>query len=200
MDWPADPQITASVRAVSRDPKKRELLSLFQETESQTGEEQATHHYWHETRARHRIQLLDPESVPQLVEQLPQNWSIVTMCISEAKDRLMITRRQPGQQSLLLCVPLKRASRADSEEISGGLSFESAKTEMEDIVQSSSQNGKRAIQVASQSKSVRSEWWAERSALDERLKVLLENIEFCWLGAFKVGSLDSIRASLLTLP
>jgi len=200
MDWPTDSQITASASAVSRGPKRRELLSLFQETESQNEEEEATHRYWHETKARYRTQLLYPESVPPLVEKLPRNWCIVTMCVSEAKDHLMIARMQPGQQSLLLCVPLKRAGRTDGEEISGGLSFESARMEMEDIVHSGSENGKRATQIANQSKSIRSEWWAERSALDERLKILLENIEFCWLGAFKVSSLNAFLASSLRFP
>jgi separase len=67
-------------------------------------------------------------------------------------------------------------------------------------VHSGSENGKRATQIANQSKSIRSEWWAERSALDERLKILLENIEFCWLGAFKVSSLNAFLASSLRFP
>ena len=29
-------------------------------------------------------------------------------------------------------------------------------------------------------------WWDSRKQLDQRMKDLVENIEFCWLGAFKV--------------
>ena len=29
------------------------------------------------------------------------------------------------------------------------------------------------------------EWWNVRKALDSRMRQLVKNIEFCWLGAFK---------------
>lgn len=189
LEWPGDHK--APERASTQaPPRKRELLSIFQETEAINNEKDAPRRYWKELRDRYRAQLLDAEPGPQIVDQLPENWVVVTICVSDTKENLVVTRSQPQQQTVLLSVPLKRANRNDIEELNESLSFDSAVTELENIIRSSSQNGKRAAEVARQSKSIRSEWWAERSALDEQLKVLLENIEFCWLGAFKVGDLS----------
>ena len=30
-------------------------------------------------------------------------------------------------------------------------------------------------------------WWSKRVELDQRLKALVENVEYCWLGVFKVS-------------
>ena len=40
--------------------------------------------------------------------------------------------------------------------------------------------------IKSDDRDAKAAWWAERKQLDLRMKGLVENIEFCWLGAFKV--------------
>jgi separase len=34
----------------------------------------------------------------------------------------------------------------------------------------------------------KAEWWATKRALDVRMKELIDNVEYCWLGAFKVST------------
>jgi separase len=50
----------------------------------------------------------------------------------------------------------------------------------------SDQGTKDAIHVKPDDDEARAAWWKQRAELDSRLKTLLENIEFCWFGAFKV--------------
>ena len=58
--------------------------------------------------------------------------------------------------------------------------------ELREIIRQSDQGTREAANVNKDDRKERAAWWANRSALDKRLKELLENIEFCWLGAFKV--------------
>lgn len=64
--------------------------------------------------------------------------------------------------------------------------LEDALHELREIVRLSDEGTRRAVHVKSDDPQARADWWAERAALDKRLQALLENIEFCWLGAFKV--------------
>jgi separase len=67
------------------------------------------------------------------------------------------------------------------------LGLQEALTELFEIVRLSDEGTRNAKHVKKDDPAARAAWWKERVALDTRLKTLLENIEFCWLGAFKVG-------------
>lgn len=84
----------------------------------------------------------------------------------------------------MFCLPLKGRRESEDDE---QLGFEDALDELREIIQASDEVTRSAVHLDKNCKRARAKWWAERSALDKRMKELLDNIEFCWLGAFKVG-------------
>jgi separase len=87
----------------------------------------------------------------------------------------------------MFCVPLKDRREGEEEQ---PLSYEDALAELAEIVKLSDDGARSAVNVKNEgSEAERKKWWKNRMDLDERMKTLLENMEFCWLGAFKVLSL-----------
>ncbi|KAF8139773.1 peptidase family C50-domain-containing protein [Boletus edulis] len=117
--------------------------------------------------------------------KLPPHWTVVHITLTPDKSSMFISRlHTPSSQPLLFCVPLR--GRRDTEEgDESRLMLEDALRELREIVRLSDEGTRQAVYVKSDDARARTEWWAERAALDKRLQVLLENIEFCWLGAFK---------------
>lgn len=166
----ARPTILRFDDAVDDEPEDREMLT-----------------YWASVRDRYRARIVDASiSSESDINHLPDNWMVVHIAVSEAKDTLFISRQRPRQTPLVFCVPLARTSRKENDGINAHLTFDAAVQELEDIIELNTTTSKKAASVQSQNREARGAWWAERSALDTRLKELLENIEFCWLGAFKV--------------
>lgn len=165
--------------------------SLFGDTDGSDIAEAAARTYWTTIRDRHENLSLEVAVRSPQVNRLPDNWTIVNIGVSDKEDSLFIARRRPKQRPVLFCIPLKRANRNEMDTAANVLTINSAVNEMNDIVESSRQSGKRAGEVAAKGRESRAEWWSERAALDQRLCDLLENIEFCWLGAFKVPRLGT---------
>lgn len=95
---------------------------------------------------------------------------------------MFVTRQRPSKDPLIFYIPLKgRRETIDDEH----LTFDHAIAELNDIIRLSDEGTKQAASVRND-RETRAAWWASRSALDRRMKELLDNIEFCWLGAFKV--------------
>jgi separase len=201
MEWPV---ITQSNHQKS-DPTRGApafASSIFGDPDGSDIVEAAAHTYWATIRDRHKDLSLEAAIKSSQVNPLPDNWTIVNIGVSEKEDSLFIARRRPNQRPLLFCIPLKRASRNEMDTAADELTIDSAINEMNDIVESSRQSGKRAGEVAAKGRESRAEWWSERAALDQRLCDLLENIEFCWLGAFKVPgpALASTEAKQFSSP
>ena len=148
--------------------------------------------YWTSVRDRNRARIVDASiSSESDINRLPENWMIVHIAVNEARDTLFMSRQRPNQTPLVFCVPLARTSRKENDGISAQLTFDAAVQELTDIIELNTTTGRKAALVQSQDREARAAWWAERGALDTRLKELLENMEFCWLGAFKVcGSVN----------
>ncbi|KAF8075942.1 cysteine peptidase C50 [Lyophyllum atratum] len=132
---------------------------------------------------------LDPLSISSSqTSGLPSNWTVVHINVTEDKSTLFITRQEcgdPTRTPLIFCVPLK--GRRDN---GGGideehLTFEDAIDELKEIVRLSDEGTKAAVRIKTEDQEARAAWWKERNELDTRLRELLENVEFCWLGAFK---------------
>lgn len=147
--------------------------------------------YWESIRTKYQSQILDfPTLSSSRTVGLPASWTVVTISVTHDNGTLFISRQEGGPKPmdpLIFCVPLN--GRRD--EGSGGddtqLSFENAINELEAIVHSSNETTKAAINIKPDDGEARSEWWKQRSQLDVRMKELMENIECCWLGAFKVN-------------
>ncbi|KAF5376561.1 hypothetical protein D9757_008275 [Collybiopsis confluens] len=143
------------------------------------------HRYWDAVRHRHQSYAINTETLTSTttISELPCHWTIVHISVTEDKNTMFISRQRGGEhgQPLVFCVPLK-GRREDAED--EHLTFEDALIEMNEIVRLSNETTKVAASIH-HDRATRAKWWGERKALDTRLRELLENIEYCWLGAFK---------------
>ncbi|KAI0089987.1 peptidase family C50-domain-containing protein [Irpex rosettiformis] len=137
--------------------------------------------YWQALTKKYQEQPYDssllssPHNVP-----LPQNWTVISISVTEDKNTMFVTRQCPDKEPLIFYIPLKERREGEDEEY---LSFDEALAELREIIRLSDEGTKDAVNV--KNREARAAWWANRSALDKRMKQLLDNIEFCWLGAFK---------------
>ncbi|KAG8835933.1 hypothetical protein FRC17_000018 [Serendipita sp. 399] len=125
-------------------------------------------------------------------DKLPRHWTIVTISINEPKDSIILSRCRGDQQPLIFDIPLKRNTRGEHPQ-PATLSFDWVIQELNEIIEQSCQNGKRASEVIKANRDARAQWWSERSLLDTRMGRLLEDVEFCWLGGFKAALLDHVQ-------
>jgi separase len=128
------------------------------------------------------------------VDIIPETWTAVSLALSEARDELFITRFESGLAPFVLRLPLARhASREMDEE---EFTFENGKKDFDEIIELSDFSTRSAKDMTS--REARQQWWAEREALDTRLRELLINMENIWLGGFKgVFSQHERQPSLL---
>ena len=141
--------------------------------------------YWKKVNTHHSTAKFDPEILSQNVaERLPRNWTVVTISVSEDRRTIFASRQCPGRRPLLFSIPLE-GRREGEEEV---ITFQGALDEFAEIIRLSDETTRSAEHVTKTDRRQRCNWWAERTKLDTRLRELLENIEFCWLGVFKVRS------------
>ncbi|KNZ74935.1 Separin [Termitomyces sp. J132] len=147
--------------------------------------------YWDSVRERHQARMLDPSALSSSqVGNLPSNWTVVHINVTEDKTTLFITRQEcgsPTRTPLIFCVPLKgrRDNGNNDEDEEQHLTFEDAVEELNKIVKLSDEGTKSAVHVKTEDQKARAAWWKQRAALDTRLRELLRNVEFCWLGEIK---------------
>jgi separase len=150
--------------------------------------------YWSALEKKYNALVLSPSSLVRSTPKLPPHWTVIHITLTPDKSSMFISRlHTPSSQPLLFCVPLR--GRRDTDEGEPRLMLEDALDELREIVRLSDEGTRRAAHVRSDDVQARAGWWAERAALDKRLQALLENIEFCWLGAFKVGCFISAGSS-----
>ncbi|KAK1232899.1 separin protein [Marasmius sp. AFHP31] len=145
--------------------------------------------YWESVRDRYQSSSLDAETLSSsAAADLPSHWTVVHMTVTEDKNTLFISRQRGGGDSkdhpLLFCIPLKGRRESPGEDEEQQLTFEDAIEEFNEIIRLSNETTKAAVTIR-ENQAARATWWKDRGALDTRLRELLENIEFCWLGAFK---------------
>jgi separase len=149
-------------------------------------DEKSLQDYWESVRSKYQSQAPDISTLSaSQMAGVPQNWTVVHISVTDDKSTLFVTRQYGGDVKatpLVFCVPLK--GRRDDED-DEHLTFEDAMREFKDIVKLSDEGTRGAVHVKDDPEA-RARWWKERTALDTRMRELLENIEFCWLGAFKV--------------
>ncbi|KAG6876419.1 hypothetical protein C0992_013023 [Termitomyces sp. T32_za158] len=155
-------------------------------------DETSLREYWDSVRMRYQVQIFDPSALSSSqVVNLPSNWTVVHINVNEDKSTLFVARQECGspREPLIFCVPLKgrRDNGNSDEDAEQHLTFEDAMKELEDIVKLSDEGTKSAIHVKNEDQEARANWWKQRAALDIRLRDLLKNVEFCWLGGFKVN-------------
>jgi separase len=140
--------------------------------------------YWESIRAKYQQLPFDLAGLARSnVNTLPANWTVVHIYLTEDQNTMFVSRQRPNQRPLIFSLPLKGRRETEEDE---HLTFQDAIAELREIVRLSDENTKSAISVKGQDQGARAAWWADRGKLDKRLKELLESIEFCWFGAFKV--------------
>jgi separase len=140
--------------------------------------------YWEYIRSKYQQLPLDLASLAgSKVDVLPVNWTVVHIYLTDDQNTMFVCRQRANQRPLIFSLPLKGRRETEEDE---HLTFQDAIAELREIVRLSDESTKSAISVKGQDQRARAAWWADRAALDKRLKELLESIEFCWFGAFKV--------------
>ncbi len=140
--------------------------------------------YWESIRSKYQRLPFDLAGLTQSkVDTLPTNWTIVHIYLTEDQNTILVCRQRANQGPLIFSLPLKGRRETEEDE---HLTFQDVIAELREIVRLSDENTKTAISVKGQDRHARAAWWTDRGALDKRLKELLESIEFCWFGAFKV--------------
>ncbi|KAF9269561.1 hypothetical protein L218DRAFT_1030382 [Marasmius fiardii PR-910] len=176
-------------------PPKRHKVTLDvsddegEDEDDESSEDSHLKEYWDTVRERYQSAALDAESLSSpAVAELPLHWTVVHITVTDDKSTLFISRQRGGSRStdhpLMFCIPLKGRREGPGEDESQQLTFGAAIEEFNDIIRLSNETTKTAASTRT-SQAARIAWWKERAALDTRLQELLENIEFCWLGAFK---------------
>ncbi|KAG1731550.1 peptidase family C50-domain-containing protein [Suillus lakei] len=139
--------------------------------------------YWDSIRKTYAEQTSDASLLSTTAMlQFPPHWTVVHISLTPDKSTLFISRQNGSSEPLMFCVPLKGRRESDEDE---HLTFDDALKELAEIIRLSDQGTRNAVNVRNDDPQARAAWWAERNTLDKRMQGLLENIEFCWLGAFK---------------
>nr|GAT53299.1 cysteine peptidase C50 [Mycena chlorophos] len=148
-------------------------------------EEKTFRDYWESIRVKYQSQAPDISTISaSQMATVPRNWTVIHIGVTDDKSTLFVSRQYGGDvgtNPLVFCVPLKGRRE---EEDTDHLTFDNALREFNEIIRLSDEGTRRAIHVKDEPEA-RAQWWKERVALDLRLRELLENIEYCWLGAFK---------------
>lgn len=166
--------------------RKSEIMfdDLDSEEDDHTHDHGRTRSYWEHILRRYQAQLVDPSQLSSTTKPvLPSNWTVININVTEDKTTMFISRQCANRTPIIVCLPLK--GRRDNQE-DEQLAFSDALDELREIIQLSDEGTRRASEIDKDDKAARAAWWGARSALDGRLRALLDNIEFCWLGAFKV--------------
>lgn len=117
------------------------------------------------------------------LSSLPTNWTVISINVTDDRNTMFISRHENGHEPLVFSLPLDRQSKREGDD--DLFSFDEALKEMRDIIKCSNERSRAGKLVVTDQE--KKDWWLARMAIDQRLKELLDNIEFCWLGAFKVS-------------
>ena len=199
LEWPLLAEDGAVLPRLTPSKSTRSNLALSlsdSEDEGVSGGSQARDRaiedYWESIRTKYQSQILDFSTLSSSrTVGLPANWTIISISVTHDNGTLFISRQEGGTNPtdpLIFCVPLTgRRDHGSGEDDGEQLSFENAIDELGNIVHSSNESTKVAINIKPDDGEARSNWWKQRGQLDVRMKELMENIEYCWLGAFKVN-------------
>lgn len=117
----------------------------------------------------------------EYIDNIPQDWNVVSITLSQERDEILISKIRSGQTPFILRLPINRHNSLDQDEETFG--YDQGKAELQDII-SLANISTHSAQEASH-KGAKTKWWEGRATLDARLKDLLTNMETIWLGGFK---------------
>ncbi|KAK3072488.1 hypothetical protein LTS18_014626, partial [Coniosporium uncinatum] len=123
------------------------------------------------------------------IDIIPEAWTTISLSLNEDCNELYITLYRQGQSPFILRLPMARHKSRDMDE--DVFDFQEGKSELREVIELSnfSTHDARDLSI----KGAKTEWWAEREALDARLHDLLINIENIWLGGFRGALSQQVR-------
>ncbi|CAE6344415.1 unnamed protein product [Rhizoctonia solani] len=139
--------------------------------------------YWDFIKAKYNNPSFDA-SVAQQIGILPKHWTVITINVTDDKTALIVSRQRPDHPPVIFCLPLDRRGREGDDEEQ--FSYDDAVEELTSIIETSDRITHEGVNIEGNKQAI-ADWWSERTALDQRMRELLENIEFCWLGVFKTA-------------
>lgn len=185
LQWPL---ITPNGSPLPPQPKAERLTrfsnSSLLESDDEPMDDVDLKSYWEAVAKRYETQCFDAQrmSVSQ-ADSLPPHWTVVNVSVTEDRHTMFITRQRAGRKPLIFCLPLKGRREGQEDE---HLTYDDAIKELQDIIRLSTERTKQAADINKEDRAARVAWWKDRTELDTRLRDLLADVEFCWLGAFKV--------------
>ncbi|KAH9930403.1 peptidase family C50-domain-containing protein [Epithele typhae] len=154
--------------------------------------------YWEAVSKRYEAQCFDSERMTHSqCDTLPAHWSVVNISVTEDRQTMFVTRQRAGRRPLIFCLPLRGRREGQEDE---HLTYDDVIKELENIINASTEKTREAGSIDKEDKAARQAWWKARTELDGRLRDLLADIEFCWLGAFKTifDSLQNLHSEDLS--
>ena len=186
LQWPPLTPISITTLAEDRTPESplaRERREISTDEASDSDDELPLRTYWRAVKDKHAANGFIAGNISDL-DTLPPDWSVVSINVTEDRNTMFVSRHQRGHEPLVFCLPLDRQGRREGEE--DLFTFDAASEELAEIIRCSDEGARSAKHV--EGREGKAAWWAERKQLDKRMEELLGNMEFCWLGAFKVSS------------
>ncbi|KAG8713526.1 hypothetical protein FRC11_011895, partial [Ceratobasidium sp. 423] len=144
---------------------------------------EAMRQYWEFLNTKYSSPSFDA-SMAQQINILPKHWTVVTINVTDDKTALVVSRQRPDHPPVIFCLPLDRRGREGDDEEQ--FSYDDAIDELASIIETSDRITHEGVNIEGNKQAI-ADWWSERTALDQRMRDLLDNIEFCWLGVFKTA-------------
>ena len=116
------------------------------------------------------------------IDVIPDSWTAISISLNETEKDLYIARYHAHESPFIMRLPISR-QKADDMDDDEPFTFGQGKKELLEIISLSNDSihDSRDVSV----KGAKTAWWAEREALDARMRDLLLNIENIWLGGFR---------------
>jgi separase len=185
LEWPrleSWPLALPKEESGPRSPVQHGASANLADAESDSESERTLRTYWEAVRAKYAANGFVTGLVPDL-GSLPSDWAVVSISVTDDRNTMFVSRHQKGHEPIVFCLPLDRQGRREGDD--DLFTFDAAVAELADIIRSSDEGARAAKSV--EGPDGKAAWWANRKALDKRMEELLSNLEFCWLGAFKVS-------------
>jgi len=119
------------------------------------------------------------------VDIIPRHWTAISMYVDEQCQHLHVIRYEANRSPFVVRLPLNRQNLEDPDEDT--FTFQDAQEELRAIIDASDAtvHAARDDTESMKQKGAKTKWWAEREALNDRLKDVLANIENMWFAGFR---------------
>ncbi|TIA90048.1 hypothetical protein E3P99_01777 [Wallemia hederae] len=194
-NWPAIDQISSMNMLTPLNRRSKKLMvpapsplgSPMYEKDSLFSEEAHVNKYWEDIKQRHIQDLSTPqEAVRDTINKLPAHYTVISISITDDKKTMFVVKYRKDLDPLVVALPLdNRQNKREGGGEEEAFTYMNAAGEFEQIIKGSDDTIKLASAGKVTTDDDKIEWWNVRKALDSRMRQLVKNIEFCWLGAFK---------------